>query len=298
MRHEVKVTFDCSDIPGGVEAMLAEAGCRMDEAIIVDYPILKQRDVTVTLLDTDERLPKLRELLERYGEPFTDFEVDKYTEEELDTARLLLLRPIGGREVDGGVKFGTTYDVSGSCPTCGAGARQTSALFLDGDWDELPKLDGRRAGGTYLWNTLLDDRLAAELDTLGLTGLVLHNVYALMLDKRQVKLRWRQISADRTLPRMAPQTTGFGLDRLCKLCERSGYAPGGAARIVYRASDLEGAGDVNLTWETHGWGDLQSDLRSSNIPVPFLLVTPRVRRFFVAAGVTEFLWTPIRVVDE
>jgi hypothetical protein len=208
------------------------------------------------------------------------------------------LRPTNDCSVDGGVEFGTTVDLSGACPTCGAGARQTSALFLNGDDNRLSKLEGHRGAGTYYDHVLIDERLATELEVLGLTGLVLHNVYAAMPDKRQVKLRWKHLSSDRTLPRMSPQTTGFGFHEPCGRCGRSGYMPGGAARIAYRASDLEGAGDLNLTWEGEGCGAIEGDLRSSKIPVPFLLVTPKVRRVLQAAGVTEFDWKPIRVINE
>jgi hypothetical protein len=298
MRPEVKINFWAHTIPGGAQAILGPAGCGPDVTVIRGGWRPEQVDVEVTLLDTDERLPRLRELLERYGEPFTDFPADSYTDEELDTARLLYLKPTRECEIDGGVEFGTTYALSGACPRCGAGARQTSALFLDGEDDELPKLEGHRAGGTYVEHVLVDERLATELEALGLTGLVLHNVYALMPDKRQVKLRWKQISADRTLPRMAPQTTGFAINEPCELCGRSGYMSGGDTRIAYRASDLEAAGDVNLSWEGHGYGAIRGDLRSSKIPVPHLLVTPKVRRVCLAAGLNEFYWTPIRVIDE
>jgi hypothetical protein len=298
MRPEVIVRFWAHTIPGGAQTILGPAGCGPDVTVISEGWRPEQVRVEVTLLDTDERLPRLRALLERYGEPYIDGHVDSYTEEELDNARLLYLRPTNDCEVDGGVRFGTTYDLSMACSTCGAGARQTSALFLDGADDELPKLEGHRGAGTYAAHVLVDERLGAELEMLGFTGLLFHNVYALMPDKRQLKLRWKQISADRTLPRMSPQTTGFGMNQPCALCGRSGYMPGGDTRIAYRASDLEGAGDVNLAWEGYGYGELGADLRSITIPGPFLLVTPKVRRALLAAGVTEFDWKPIRVVDE
>jgi hypothetical protein len=115
-----------------------------------------------------------------------------------------------------------------------------------------------------------------------------------MPDKRQVKLRWKQLSANRTLPRMSPQTTGLGVEEPCT-CGRSGYR--GGTRIVYRASDLEGAGDVNLSWEEFYDGEIKDDPRESYLPVPKLLVTPKVMRVFRAAGVTELEWLPIWVDD-
>lgn len=296
MRAEVIISFDSRDIPGGVEPMLRELGCGPDVAIIEDLPV----DVTITLLDTDERLPRLVERLEQLGADYGRGHHDRFTEEELDNARLLFMKTYHECEVDGGGEFGTTYDLEGACPVCGAGARQTSALFLDGDDDELPKLQGHRAALTYRGEVLVDERLADEIEKLGPTGLVFHNVYALMPDNRQVKLRWKQISSDRILPPMSPRTTSVNRTQPCPACLRSGYRTGAKVplRVVYRASDLEGAGDVNLTWEQCGPGELNADPRKISLPVPWLLVTPKVMRVMRNAGVTEFVWMPIRVVDE
>jgi hypothetical protein len=297
MKTEVWIGFDGRDIPGGVEALLAATGCGSHETVIEYIEVLRRLDVDVTLPDGDERVQRLVEQLERHGQRYGLAHHDRYTEEELESARLLLVQPNRECEVDGGSEFGTTYDLSGACPACGAGARQNSALFLDGDDDQLPKLKGHRAGHTYRTEFFVDERLATALEELGPTGLAFHSVYALMPDKRQVKLPWKQLSADRTLPRMSPQTTGYGLDDQCGLCERSGYRPGTPLRIVYRASDLEGAGDVNLTWEEKYDGCIKDDPRESWLPVPQLLVTPKVMRVFRSAGVTAFDWLPIRVDD-
>jgi hypothetical protein len=296
MRPEVRILFDAADLPGA-HALLEPAGCGPDVANVEEVPVLREVQVRVTLLDTDERIPKLLELLTCKAVPWVKIHKDRYTDEELRNARLLLLRPNRECEVDGGSEFGTTYDLSGACPACGAGARQNSALFLDGADDQLPKLKGHRAGYTYRDEIFVDERLAAALEELGPEGLVFHNVYALMPDKRQIKLRWKQLSADRTLPRMCPQTAGYGVEELCRLCGRSGYMPGTPLRIVYRASDLQGARDVNLTWEELYDGDIKDDPRESYVPVPQLLVTPKVMHVIRAAGVTAFDWLPIRVDD-
>jgi hypothetical protein len=301
VRPEVCISFRAEEIPGGPQAVLDAAGIDADAAEVHDFTVQRVRNISVrvTLAESDERRARLFEVLRQYGEDWSESHFDRYTDEELDNARLLFMKSKYGEcEVDGGIRFGTTYDLSTGCPGCGSGARQTSALFLDGDDDELPKLQGHRAGVSYDNHVFVDERIAAELDELGPTGLVFHNVYALMPDKRQVKLRWKQISADRTLPRMLPQTDGFSQHEPCGLCGRSGYLEGARLRIFYRASDLEGAGDVNLTWEGHAGGCLTGEPWDIGLPVPWLLVTPKVMRVFRAAGVTEFDWVPIQVVDE
>jgi hypothetical protein len=200
-------------------------------------------------------------------------------------------------EIDGGVEWGMAYDLSGACRACGTGARQTSAAFVDGE--HLADLEGHRAGATYNWHILVDDALAADLEAVNATGLSFRAVYAVIPDKRQVKLRWKQLHADRTLPPMSPRTTGFERERACEVCRRNGYftMPEQPLRVGYRASDLLGACDVNLSWENQGYSVLEPDLRDSLLSRPWMLVTPRIRRIFRDAGVTSFNWLPIRVED-
>jgi hypothetical protein len=46
----------------------------------------------------------------------------------------------------------------------------------------------------------VDGGIAKELERLGLTGLVVGDVIAVMRDERQVKLSWKYLSAKRMLP--------------------------------------------------------------------------------------------------
>ena len=68
-------------------------------------------------------------------------------------------------------------------------------------------------------------------------------------------------------------------------------------RLVYRTWDLERTEDVNTTWEWFESWSFDGDVSDALFPYPWLLVTPKVRRVFVAAGVTSFNWLPIRVED-
>ncbi len=164
-------------------------------------------DVWVTLGEDDPRLPVLLELLKQHGVSWLEWHEDRFTEEEKEAAPLLLMQPNRGCEVDGGVEWGTTFDLTGACPACATGCQQTSALFMNGD--DVPKLEGLRSATTYFWHILVDDGLAADLEDAAVTGLSFRSVYAVMPDKRQVKLRWKQLCADNTLLRMSPRTTGF-----------------------------------------------------------------------------------------
>ena len=99
---------------------------------------------------------------------------------------------------------------------------------------------------------------------------------------------------------MSPKTTGLARERVCEVCKRNGYFRTNEAltRIVYRASDLRDADDVNMSWENLGFAILEPNLRDSLLSYPWLLVTPKVRRVFRDAGVTSFDWLPIRVEDD
>jgi hypothetical protein len=300
MRPEVRVIFDSSDIPGGAQTILGPAGCGPDVATVdeVPVPVLGLIDVRVTLAEDDERVPVLFELLRRHGVAWSEFHEDRHTDAELDSARLLLMWPNGECEIDGGIWRGTTYDLSEACPACGTPARQTSPMFMDGE--DMPKLEGHRAGGTFVEVPCVDERLAEELEASGATGLYFRSVYAVMEDGRQVKLRWKQLCAKRSLPPMSPLTTGLVRVGDCKVCMRNGYrlTRNAPTRIVYHASDLKGVDDVNMTWEHYYEAALKPNMRDTHLSYPYILVTPKVMRIFRAAGVSEFDWIPIRVVED
>ena len=296
MNTEVRVFFYGHRIPGGAEAVLVPARCGPDVAKVTDRSALQAVDVWVTLDETDERLPILLQLLEQYGEKRVVRRRDRFTDAELDAAPLLLIDPKPALEIFGGPRVGTTYDVTDACKVCGAGARQTSALLINGE--ELSALEGRRAASTYYSDLIVEDRLAGQLASSGITGLSYRGVFAAFEHQVRLQLPWRQLCATKTLPPMSPRSTGIIRDRHC-ICGRSGVT--GTAeqptRLVYRAADLADMQDVNLTWEWFGEPRFNGDVSEALFPYPWFLVTPKVFRVFRDAGVTEFDWLPIRVID-
>lgn len=298
MRTNVDVRFDSYDVPGGAQSVFDQAQCGPDVTKIGEEPVLERLWVEVTLEETDPRLRVLLDLLMEHNVDWSDCHYDVYTEEELDSARLLLMKGNLQCEIGGGVRFGTMFDLSNACPVCGTGGKQTSPLFVDRE--DLRNLKGSRAGETYRGDVFVDERLAEELKRIGATGLTLGEMYAEFREKRMVKLPWKQLLAARTLPPMSPRTTGFSrVEDSCKVCLRDGY--GGTSqeplRVVYRSSDLREVDDVNFSWENAWVGELQPDLRESFLSLPWPLVTPKVRRVIVGAGVTCFDWLPIRVEE-
>lgn len=296
MRTIIRIRFP-GDTAAAVQEQLRAAQCGPDVATLEDVPALRQVFAEVTLERSDPRVLVLVERLGRDGVPWGEWHEDVYTEVELEGARLLMMHPAGQFEIDGGVKWGTTFDLTGACPACATGCRQTSALFVSGK--DVPGLEGHRACQTFFWHILVDDRLAADLESIAATGLSFRSVYAVMPDNRQVKLRWKQLCAESTLPPMSPRTTGLDRNEPCKVCSRNGYVVTSEAptRVVYRAADLRGALDVNQTWENMWFARVNRDFSKSILSRPWIIVTPRVRQVFRDAGVTELQWFPIRVEE-
>lgn len=300
MKTKVHVRFDGNDIPGREQTVLAPSGCGPDVAEVRDRPVLGQIFVDVRLDANDPRLPLLLQLLLVHKVEWFEDRWDEYTEEEFEAAPLLEMAGTFEVEVLGGPRFGTDYDLSTACPTCGAGMRQTSAYVLDGsDAESMSKLGQFRAVGSYS-EILVDERLAETLEGVGLSGLSFRSVYARQEDMRQIELPWRQLWASHTLPPMSPRSTGVSWDRVCKACRRSKVqsTPPGPLRLVYRAKDLVGAQDVNRMWEHFGLARWTGDLKTAVLTQPGFLVTPKVWRIFRDAGVTGFQWLPIRVVED
>lgn len=302
MRTVIRIRFTGPSIPA-VQERLRAADCGPDVATWEEVPVLEQVFAEVTLEQTDPRVSRLIAQLDPDGADWDKWHEDQFTEEEKESARLLLMEPNRGCEIDGGVRWGTTFDLGTGCPVCATGCRQTSALFVKGE--DVPKLEGHRVAETYFWHILVDEGLAAALEDAAVTGLSFRSVYAVMPDNRQVKLRWRQLCAENVLPRMSPSTTGVERVaqsrklRPCEVCGRNGHVLSREAptRVVYRASDLRAALDVNWTWENYWSAHIDPDFRESILSRPWTVVTPNVYRLFREAGVTELHWHPVRVLE-
>lgn len=298
MKTEVQVLFHAQHVPGGLEAVLSPAGIARNAAKVQDFTMQGKRQIWVdlTLDDTDERLPILFRLLEQHGENPWVNRWDRFTDAELDAAPLLLIDWKPDVRIFGGPRMGTRYDVTDACKVCGAGARQTSALLIDGE--ELSTLEGRRAASTPYSDLIVEERLVGQLASSGITGLSFRGVFAAFENQVRLQLPWRQLCADKTLPPMSPRSTGIIRHKHC-VCGRSGVTATHEqpTRLVYRAADLADMQDVNLTWEWFGEPRFNGDVSDALFPYPWFLVTPKVWRIFRDAGVTGFDWLPIRVVD-
>ncbi|TKD03237.1 hypothetical protein [Polyangium fumosum] len=301
MKTRVEVEFNGRSIPGGEQVVLEAARCGVDVARVEDIEVLNKTFVEVTLDHDDPRLPVLLRLLQDRGVKVWERRWDEYTEAEFHAAPLLLLAPPAWTyNVNGGPRWGTQYDLSAACPVCAAGARQTSALMVDGVYRENVEMFEENRAVTSRMEILVDDRLAETLTSAGLSGLSFRGVCQVQEDGRRVELPWRQICAAHTMPSVSPRSIGFGPRRVCPSCGRSGFSMFDEmvpTRLAYRARDVVGAEDVNRMWEYFGDVEWKGELKTAMLPYTHFLVTPKVRRIFLDAGVTGFDWLPIRVVD-
>ncbi len=296
MRTIAKIWFDGLDLPGDPRAVLASIGCGPDVAEIADTPVLNRLHVWVTLDVTDERLSKLLALLKKHGADWWEIRSDRFTDEELEAAPLLRMWYTDDT-VFGGPRMGTKYDMSDACKRCGTGARQTSAMIIDGK--DLHELEGRRAAATPYNDILVDEKLSKVLAESGVTGISFRGVFAAFEKRGHFQLPWRQLCATHTMHPMSPRSTGIEPYEPCS-CGRSGFDTPREipTRLVYSASDLKEIRDVNVTWEWFGHVNFNGDVSDAVLAHPWFLVTPKVRRIFLDAGVTDFNWLPIHVVDE
>jgi len=297
MKTLVQVRFGGNDVVGGAQAILGPAGCDADVAVVDDVPALRRIFVKVTLEDGDERLPRLLHLLSEQGVRRWERRWDVYADEELESARLLVMSYDPNARVFGGPRMGTTYDMSQACKRCGAGARQTSAMIIEGE--DLHKLEGRCAAMTSYDDLLVDQKLAAAIAESGPTGISFRGVFAAFEKRGHIQLPWQQICATRTMPPMSSRSTGIELDEPCP-CGRSCFSgkEEEPLRLAYRAADLADIHDVNVTWEWYGFSKFNGNVADSVLPYPLFLVTPKIWRVFKDASVTGFDWLPIRVEDE
>jgi hypothetical protein len=294
MRTEVRIIIDHDDVPGGIQTILRPTGCGHDVATFNEVA----ESTTITIDETDPRLLILLNLLKERGISWWEVRRDRFTDAEIDAATLLVVAMSDRNDaIFGGPRMGTTYDMSAACPRCGAGARQTSAMIIDAEYLHL--FEGRRAASTCYSDILVDKNVAAALALSGATGLSFRGVFAAFENKVRFQLPWEQICPTHTLPPMSPRSTGIKPYEPCP-CKRSGYSTyrNIPPRLTYRAADLVGIKDVNLTWEWFGDYKYNGVVGEALFPYPWFLITPKVWRVFRDAGVTGFDFIPVRVVND
>ena len=255
---------------------------------------------------TDPRLNPLRELLRQQNIEWSEREERIYSDAELRSYPLLTMgidrRPIVG----GGPEYGTEYDLSAGCPSCGTGAPQVSPLMmlLEG----LPRKG--LACTTALGEKLVADSLRAALVAEGITGLELRQC---QFYRNQEPLPWWQMISSFVMPKMGPKTRGIFLslkdhvvrpdfiipaEPPCSNCHRDGRfgKPNMSVEIVYASTDVDVTSipDVVVTWEC--FGKSIKNPPSGKYPryaMPILLMKPRVMQVFRGLKVKNASFAPV-----
>jgi hypothetical protein len=305
MKTIVEIRFGAHRVPGGANAILGPAKCEPEAVKIVVYKALEQTDVTITLDEKDERIPQILSLLAEHGEEPWVARRDIYTDEEQQAARLLRLNGWWKSSSAGGLEFGTTYDRSQACSTCGTGVRQTSPLIL-GDDEDTRTVDKYRVATSIYNDLLLRDTDVEKLIAANVTGALFWPASIKRKNGVLEELRWQQAVIESVLPQMAASSS-LDCKGVCPTCHRGGFAKvmNQSLRTVYRTEDLANAQDFNLTWEL--FGDLrktaEGGIRGIRWSDPLILVTPKVMNLLRAKTKKEQKYQgcdfiPIWIEDE
>jgi hypothetical protein len=267
-----------------VRHLLEKIGCADElKGLETPFPGLYSR----TFDADDPKLQELRTTLRKAGFEWNETVSRVYNDAELRAFPLLLL---------GGPKFGTEYDASTGCPSCGTGSLQTSPLGIP---PSGPPARGQICG-TYRGDFLVGKELAAALREAPVSGLELRQARSPRGSKR---LPWWQIISTYTMPKMSSKTKGVLHDTRpgwgCSVCGRDCYE--GMEEMVFdrgqvKLTDLP---DLVQTWECFGGSIPQSDPQwatSCGPAPPLILVKAKVLDIFRKLKVKHAEFEPVRII--
>lgn len=296
------ISFEAGRAREKAEEILGSIGCTQDE-VYATGPIYLFDTTTnemhpglfvdVTFNEGDERIPKLCELLEMHGisADVSTTESVEYSEEDLQTARLLEMSAGGDYLQSIAHELGTKYDLKHACPHCGTGAKQV--WFGRVKRKDLPRLRKHRAIKSRDGHIIVDATMRKMLVNAGITGISFAEVHARDDIGDWNPIDREQILIESTLPPMRGELTAEEEKDLCQVCRRGGHPLRSKKR--HHEEDLVGMKDFNLTWEWFGHFNFDGNTRRSEFSFPLTLVTPKVMNLFREARVTTFKWTPVEV---
>jgi hypothetical protein len=293
MKTKMCISFRAENIPGEAATILEPTSCGPDVAKVADYSMFGVRDISVTieLDELDERVPKVLALLQQYGVEVKSFLYDEYSEEDLQTARLLWMGPDANVHAHAGHSLGTKYDLTKACPNCHTGAVQTSPLYVNDR--ALKSIRSHRALMASNGDIILDGGMRKKLVDAGITGISFGDVRVRHENNKWSEVARDQILIEHIMPPMRGPLTADDENYMCKVCRRGGRMS--SPEVPYREEDLVGMQDFNLTWEWFGEFGPPDHLRLERRSSPCTLVTPKVMNIFNKAGVKAFDWTPVNV---
>lgn len=289
-------------IPGGPDAILGPSGCAKDVE-----KVSAMGTIYLDLEVNDERIAKVVALLEAAGKDPSPSYFDRYTEEELQTAPLLLVNLWNHVGTWTSPSYGVTYDFSQACPTCGTGIRQSSPLIVNGG--EMLGVNKYRVSCAGDENFLVRDADVETLIAANVTGVNFWPIRAQYKSGAIGEVRWQQALIENVLPPLAASTQ-LVEEGKCPTCSRgrkSGSTKTRTPRITYRREDLKGICDFNLSWEWFGtvsdYGKVNNGEPDYRCPSPWIFITPKVMNIIRGKTKREqnnqgCNFTPIWIEDE
>lgn len=240
----------------------------------------------------DARLARVRATLRKYGVEFRESLMKIYSSAELLQFPLLLLG-VKGVAGAGPVYYGTTYNFDKACPTCFAGWKYSSAVFVDTN-----KMGKKEIAGTYDGEIIVTKRIASLLEQCRFSGLALHPVYH--HTRRDIPSGYAHLTSDAGLPPFCKIHSQYYLtDELCPKCGRSGFfcTTAGPLELAYHTSDLPPGtwSDLNVTWELFGYYKKaeETEVKLPIVSHPQLVVSSRVAEFFLTHKIRGVSFDPV-----
>lgn len=302
MKTIVELGFCITHIPGEAQGLLENTGCGPEllspswgwDNYDLDNggKFIGHEDfVHLTIEDDDERLPKVLAFLTSIDEEPSVSVQRVYSEEDLQTALLLMMSTGSTRLQSHSRELGTKYDLKDACPHCGTGAKQSWYARIKRK--ELPLLRKHHAINTLDGFTLVNATMRSMLADAQITGISFTDVQARDGVGDWISIDREQILIESTLPPMRGELAPNEREDVCTVCHRGGHHVFASNRY-YREEDLVAMKDFNFTWEWFGSFKFDGNARTSDLSFPHVLVTPKAMNLFRDAGVAEnFKWQPL-----
>jgi hypothetical protein len=173
-----------------------------------------------------------------------------------------------------GPKYGTRYDLSDACQSCGTGARAVGPRLLRLEKDPKFTIFQTLDGDVFI-NEVIKKSFEAKLNgAIGFLWPVLNS------ETKEALPLW-EVRAEIILPKFSESTTGFEIEKACRDCRRDGYfgIPKNPFRPVYPEKVLSSIkANVLATWEQFGLSRLRTPFEDSVFAAPVLLVSDVLRR--------------------
>jgi hypothetical protein len=283
---------------GFVRDLLGKAGCG-EEGLAGPEQFLCGL-FSRAFMESDPKLDSLRATLCDAGIRWLERREAVYTDAELRGFPFLVLTVDRKPIESGGVEYGTKYDLSGACPSCGTGAVQTSPLML-----ALLGLPPKALlSATCLGQILVASELAEVMKAAKLSGVELRQTRFYRNDE---PLPWFQVISQHEMPKMGPATRGIVRDTSpgwgCPVCQRDMHCDMAEepTAIAYDGCEVDPdkLPDFVHTWECFGRSVIKNDPERNLVQgfaQPRILVKPRVLDLFRKHKVRGARFQPVRVV--